>query len=106
MWIIAISIEIALVCGRAPARKVPTNYILLFVFTGCMTFLLTFIASFYTFQSTIIAAGMTAIVTVSLSVLAWIARDDFKFIMGAVLVGLIGVIMMILFSLLFIWPNW
>ena len=37
-FVILFSIMIALVCFHKPARKVPRNYILLFIFTLCESY--------------------------------------------------------------------
>ena len=47
LLIISVIIEFAIVCCKNVARKTPTNYILLFVFTLCQAFVFAFICSNY-----------------------------------------------------------
>ena len=92
LCVIAICIQCALFCCRDVARKVPTNYILLFLFTGCFTFSVCTITSFYPSSDVITAAAMTAGVTFALTLYACTTKTDFTmcgglfFILGMVLI--------------------
>lgn len=59
------------------ARKVPLNFILLGIFTLLEAFVFAHICSFYDAQSCIVAAGMTAGVTVALTLYAVFTKTDF-----------------------------
>ena len=89
MWYIAIpalmieiSIFCTLICCKHVARKTPTNYILLGIFTLCWTFLIGWICSAYDAGVVLMAAGMTAIITVSLSIYACFTKTDFTVLCG------------------------
>ena len=87
MWIAllgALIIEIVLICCISTARKVPLNYILLFSFTLLESYLVAYIASFYTVESVVIALGLTVALSLSLSIYAIKTSRDFT-TMGAFL---------------------
>ena len=73
----AFIIEIALICCSSVARKVPLNFILLAVFTLLEAFVFAFICASYNAASCIMAAGMTAGVTVALTLYAVFTKTDF-----------------------------
>ena len=75
--IIAMVIEFAIMCFRSVSRKVPTNYILLTVFTLLKAFLFSYIGSFYDPSSCISAAILTATATISLTIYAFHTKRDF-----------------------------
>lgn len=49
--IVAIFVEITLICGRHLARKVPINYILLLTFTVCQAYALSCSCIYYSATS-------------------------------------------------------
>ena len=75
--LLTIPILITLFCCTSVARKVPTNYILLCALTVCETFVLMWLTSFYTEASIILAAGMTLVVTIALTIYAFNTDTDF-----------------------------
>lgn len=77
-------------CSRTLGRTVPINYILLGLFTLCMSYLLFLTCCSYTTQSVLLALGLTIAATVGLTVYAWTTKTDFTYCGG------------ILFSLVFI----
>lgn len=80
MWIcvaLTLIIAIALSCYTKVARTVPTNYILLGLFTVCEAYLVGFVATAYSFQDVILAAILTAALTITLTVYACTTKTDF-----------------------------
>ena len=73
----------ALGCYRSVARSVPTNYILLTLFTGAMSFMVASITSFYQPQVVLAAAVLTAAVVVALTIYAITTKTDFTYCGGA-----------------------
>ena len=59
------------------ARSSPTNYILLFVFTLCWTFIVGVICAMYDAQVVMMASMMTAVITVTLTTYAFFTKSDF-----------------------------
>merc|ERR1719183_303904 len=60
----------ALTCNPALARNVPTNYILLSIFTLAESALIGFICTRYTTESVLIVTGVTAFVVFGLTLFA------------------------------------
>lgn len=58
-------------------RKVPANYILLFIFTFCEAYLVAFITTRYDPQTVGLAAGLTTVVVTTLSLYAAFTKRDF-----------------------------
>jgi FtsH-binding integral membrane protein len=75
--IISFVIQIALICCRSVSRSVPLNFILLGIFTITEAFTFAYITTFYDAVSCIIAAGLTAGVTVVLTLYAIFTKTDF-----------------------------
>ena len=69
-------IEITLFCCVNVARKVPTNYILLMLFTACESYIVSFISSAYEPRSVLACACMTFVLTLALSIFACVAKTD------------------------------
>lgn len=101
LLVVGLVIECALVCCISVARKVPLNYILLFTFTATEAYIVSFIASQYNPKIVLIAAFMTAGITVGLTAYAYYAKTDFT-VLGGIMVC-IGVALCIfgLFALIF-----
>ncbi|XP_071103951.1 protein lifeguard 1-like [Haliotis cracherodii] len=93
MWFLALAITfiaiIVLACCPNVRRQSPTNMILLAVFTICEGFLLGTVASHYDQDAVLMAVGVTAIVTVSLTIFAFQTKWDFTMMGGMLFVFLI-----------------
>lgn len=89
----------ALGCYQTLARKVPINYILLFLLTFSLSYIVATIASVYSPEIVLVAAGLTAAMVISLTLYAIIAKSDltdcggFMVVIGVVLLvgGIIGI---------------
>ena len=75
--VLAFVIQCCLLCCMKVARKSPSNYILLTVFTLCWTYLVGFICATYDASIVLTAALMTAVLTVTLSAYAMFTKNDF-----------------------------
>lgn len=100
--IVTIVVCIVFSCCRETARSVPTNYILLFSFTLCMSFYCFLLCSFYETKYVISAALLTFGATVGLTVYAAKTKTDFTFC-GALLFACIFIL--VLTGLLFWWVR-
>ena len=91
--VLGFSIQCAILCCRSVARSSPMNYILLFTFTLCWTFLVGFICATYDAAVVISAAMMTMVLTISLTLYAWFTTSDFTQLCGRyVCLGLLMII--------------
>ena len=80
--IVALVIECMLLCCKKNARTVPINYILLFVFTACWTWIITWTCAQYDKTTVLSAALYTAVITVTLSLYACFTKADFTKLCG------------------------
>ena len=93
------------------ARKSPSNYILLTVFTLCWTYLVGFICARNDASIVLTAALMTAVLTVALSSYAMFTKNDFTKICGPfvcwglILVFTISMLMSVLSMLVFTYTD-
>jgi FtsH-binding integral membrane protein len=83
---------IPLLCSKKLARTVPTNYILLGIFTLCEAILVGVLCSFYEPLTVLIAAVMTLGITLVLTVYALTAKVSFKELFAVLLVCLFAMI--------------
>jgi len=97
-------ITCTLLCCQKTARSVPTNYILLFVFTVCEAYLVGMICSSIQDQEIVLmAAAMTLAVTLALTIYALTTKTDFTMCGGFFFVGTMLLLMFGLFY--FIYPS-
>jgi FtsH-binding integral membrane protein len=73
----SIAIMFVICCFREVGRKVPTNYILLFVFTGCEAYVVSYICGVTNPRLVIMAAAMTCGITIALTLYAFTTKSDF-----------------------------
>ena len=81
-YILALCVQCALLCCKNVARKSPTNYVLLSIFTLAFTFIVGFICGFYDPTIVCTAALMTCVLTISLSAYAMFTDSDFTTLCG------------------------
>eukprot|EP00747_Dinoflagellata_sp_TGD_P163777 gnl/TRDRNA2_/TRDRNA2_182830_c0_seq1.p1 gnl/TRDRNA2_/TRDRNA2_182830_c0~~gnl/TRDRNA2_/TRDRNA2_182830_c0_seq1.p1 ORF type:complete len:250 (-),score=34.09 gnl/TRDRNA2_/TRDRNA2_182830_c0_seq1:73-822(-) len=94
-WLLYLSIGLSfasllsMVCCRDMARSFPTNYLLLFIFTACQAVMVGVVSAQYTWQSVLLAAGITVGIFLGLTAYAWLTKTDFTgmgpYIFGALL---------------------
>ena len=106
LFLISVAIEFVLICFRDIARRVPTNYSLLTVFTLCQAFYFAFVTSFYPGENVLAAAGMTAGMTAGITAYAFNTKTDFT-IMGSLFVSMsIGLVMLCICSVFMTFAEW
>lgn len=82
-WILYVSVIMSLVtilsmvCCRSLSRKFPQNYILLFLFTAFEGVLVGFVSAMYTWQSVVLAAGITVAIFLAMTAFAFYTSTDF-----------------------------
>jgi protein lifeguard len=104
--ILAIIIEIALLCCRDFSRKVPNNYIALGTFTLLEAFIFSVICSQYDKASCITAAGLTAAVTCALTGYAYWTKRDFTICGQFFTVIFFGMMALFVMSFFMAWVSW
>eukprot|EP00931_Biecheleriopsis_adriatica_P090888 TRINITY_DN647_c0_g1_i2.p1 TRINITY_DN647_c0_g1~~TRINITY_DN647_c0_g1_i2.p1 ORF type:complete len:238 (-),score=52.73 TRINITY_DN647_c0_g1_i2:10-723(-) len=67
----------SLVCCAEKMREFPTNYIILAIITACTGVLVGFSCAMYTWQSVLLALGITVGIFLSMTVYAWTTSTDF-----------------------------
>ena len=77
---------IMLACCTSISRSVPINYILLGLANVLFTVLMCFVTSFYKTNSVVVAAGMTLVMTIALTVFAYKTDKDFTMLGSAYLI--------------------
>jgi len=82
----------SMACCRGVTRKFPQNYMLLFVFTGCQGVMVGFVTAMYTWQSVLLALGMTSVIFFGMTLYACTTKTDFTgfgpYLMGALIASL------------------
>lgn len=104
--IVQLVISCMLMCCHSIARAVPLNYILLTVFTVCEAYLVAGICVYYTANSVIAAAGMTAGLTIVLTGYALWTKRDFTVFGEVICVVGFAIMCLILVSLTMDFPAW
>lgn len=69
--------HIVLVCCQGPRRRFPWNLILLSIFTLALSYMTGTISSYYDIMSVFLALGITAIVTIAVTVFCFQTKVDF-----------------------------
>ena len=111
--IIAVIIEIALICNRKLARTVPANYIALLLFTLCESYMVAFFCMYYTYEPYLndfssdgyrvvgVALAMTVAIVAAVTTYAWTTKTDFTRNMGFIWVLAMTFMMLCIFSIFF-----
>jgi len=103
--VVSIIVCIMITCCTDMARRVPTNYYLLSIFTLCQSFMVGYITSFYTPASVLLAASLTFTLTLTLTIYACTTKTDYT-VCGALLWVLgWGLFMVTIFFGLFYWGK-
>ena len=74
----------ALGCYKSISRSVPTNYILLFMFTSAMTYMVSGVCALYEPEVVMAAAILTAATVGALAIYAITTKEDFTYCGGAI----------------------
>ncbi|XP_046396188.1 protein lifeguard 1-like isoform X2 [Ischnura elegans] len=78
---------LAISCCEGVRRKSPGNYICLLMLTLAMSYMTGAIASFYDTEAVLMAAGITTVVCLSLSIFAFQTKWDFTMLSGVLCVA-------------------
>ncbi|EGR27543.1 N-methyl-D-aspartate receptor-associated protein, putative [Ichthyophthirius multifiliis] len=92
--IVQIVVLLVLICSRDMAKKVPTNYILLGVFTFCEGYIVGFICAFTDQKLVFMAVFMTMSIFFALTLYACTTKSDFTLMGGFLCV--LGMVLLIL----------
>jgi len=82
-WLLGVSTAVligtmcAMICCAESLRKYPQNYIFLGVLTTAMGVLVGFTSAMYTWQSVVLAAGITVGIFLGMTIFAWTTNTDF-----------------------------
>ena len=111
--IVAVVVQLMLICKRDLARKVPVNYICLLIFTICESYFVGWLCQYYTYdpyynsfnsegyRTVGMAAGFTLAITAGLTAYAWTTKADFTRKMGFMWVLGMTFFMLCIFSIFF-----
>mmetsp|Transcript_7343 Transcript_7343/g.10387 ORF Transcript_7343/g.10387 Transcript_7343/m.10387 type:complete len:136 (-) Transcript_7343:274-681(-) len=99
--IIGIGISCALTCCLKNARIVPRNYILLFIFTCCWTYMVAGFTQWFEAQDVLVAASLTFAMTLGLTVFACCCKMKLSVLWGIAAAGSMAVWPLILFMIIF-----
>mmetsp|Transcript_25595 Transcript_25595/g.56441 ORF Transcript_25595/g.56441 Transcript_25595/m.56441 type:complete len:249 (-) Transcript_25595:140-886(-) len=81
LMLISLFMTLACICGMSccgdAARRAPINFILLFTFTAFEAILVGFVSAQYTWQSVVLAAGVTCVVFFGMTAFAMLTKIDF-----------------------------
>ena len=95
----SIVIPIVLICFDSVARKVPTNYILLFTFTLFESYIVSFICGMSNPKLVLMAASMTFGMVLTLALYAYHTKTDFTMQGGALFIFGCAFLMLSLFGM-------
>lgn len=70
-------------CFTSIARQVPTNYILLGIFTACESYVCAYFTTFFNPTDVLLAAFLTCTLTIALTFYAFTTKNDFTIYGGA-----------------------
>lgn len=96
VWLVIVASVVTLItvyalgCYKTLARSVPTNYILLTIFTLGQSYSVSFTASFYDPKTVMIAAILTTAIVIALTLYAIFTTSDFTTMGGILIVLLVG----------------
>ena len=88
---------VAFLCFRNTAKKVPYNYILLFLFTLAESYTLGLFVSLFDGELVVIGVSLTVVITGALSAYAVFTKHDFTTWIGGVIVASIALIFLAIF---------
>ncbi len=99
--ILSVIIEMSLMCCLDVARRVPSNYILLFGFTLLETFICTWFSAHYSPHLVLLSIGLTGVVTSCISGYACTTKTDFTELCAPVILIMMAVMLFTTLAMLF-----
>ncbi|XP_063222030.1 protein lifeguard 1-like isoform X4 [Bacillus rossius redtenbacheri] len=107
LWWIALILVfvtiLAMACCDSVRRKVPFNFIFLFVFTAAQSFMLGTLASAFDGDAVMMAVGLTAAVSLGLTLFAFQTKWDFTVLSGGLLAA--SIVLLIFGIVVAIFPG-
>jgi len=103
---LSLMIGIFLICFKKFARSVPTNYLLLTLWTFCKSWMVATCASYYDPISVFIAVSLTAGVTCALTIYACKTKTDFTYCGGLLFAGSSLLLLLGIFFMIFGFSNY
>eukprot|EP01025_Chloroclados_australasicus_P008019 TRINITY_DN1274_c0_g1_i1.p1 TRINITY_DN1274_c0_g1~~TRINITY_DN1274_c0_g1_i1.p1 ORF type:complete len:284 (-),score=8.02 TRINITY_DN1274_c0_g1_i1:321-1070(-) len=100
-WVVALVMIVVMACFENARRKHPTNLILLGAFTVAESYLVGVISAQFDTEIVLLAFGITAAITISLTLFATQTKYDFTVCGGLLLGVLIGFLLTVLLGSLF-----
>lgn len=106
LWVVIVSVVayivliIILVCCKHIARKVPTNYILLSMFTLSVGVMVGFICSYYEANVVFNAFVVTVIVTLALTFYALTSKVKIQYLFGAIIIVFVSMLVVAIMMIL------
>ncbi|XP_038058096.1 protein lifeguard 1-like isoform X2 [Patiria miniata] len=100
-FVMTLVLIIALSCFSNLRRSFPINFIALFLFTIFEGVLLGLVCSSYDTNTVLIAAGITGVLVLALTIFAFQTRIDFTMMSGLLFVALIGLLLFGIFAAIF-----
>ena len=97
--IVSFIVLIMLLCFKSLSRKVPTNYILLFIFSFAEAYMVSFLCSVSDTKTVLIALVMTLGVTGALTFYAITTKTDFTMKGGLIYILSISLFFIVIFSI-------
>merc|ERR1712139_447304 len=88
-WIATVVIIIAIACCEKARRSSPLNFIMLSLFTLCESYLLGVVSAHYQVNEVLMAMGITAVLTLAITLFAFQTKIDFTMLSGCLFVALI-----------------
>lgn len=98
---ISIVLLIPLICSKSVARQVPVNYILLFIWTFCLSYMVAVCCSVYDKNIVFTAAAMTCGATIALTIYACTTKNDFTTCGGILFMTVFLLFIFMIFSFFF-----
>ena len=99
--IVGIALMCTLACCKKHARKVPRNYILLFAFTICWSYMVAGFSQWFEPEDVFIAAALTTAMVFGLTLFACFCKMKLTWLWGIAAAGTIAVWPMIIFFWIF-----
>ena len=98
-FVVSLITMYSLICYPELARSVPTNYILLFLFTFAESYLVANMTMLFTPKSVLLASLLTAAIVIALTIYAFKTETDFTYAGGSLFVVLSALLVVSLFAM-------
>lgn len=106
LWVVIMSVVayivlvIIIMCCKHIARKVPTNYVLLTIFTLSVAVIVGFICSYYDANVVFNAFVITVVVTLALTFYALTSKVKIQYLFGAIIIVFVSMLLVAILMIL------